>query len=75
MELVLVLLRQMIVMFLLMVVGYWLFKTGRVSLQGNKELGTVLLYVILPCAIVNSYISVDSTEISGWRLLLQLVRR
>lgn len=62
MELMLILLKQMVVMFLLMAVGFRLFKTGRVSLQGNKELGTLLLYVILPCAIVNSYISVDFSQ-------------
>lgn len=61
MELILILLKQLTVMFLLMAVGYWLFKTKKVTAHGNKELGTLLLYAVLPCAIVNSYISVDFT--------------
>lgn len=55
MELVPVLLRQLTVMAIYMAVGYFLFKKKFVSVQGCKELGSLLLYVILPCAIVNSY--------------------
>lgn len=59
MELMLILLKQMIVMFSLMAIGYCLFKNGKISRQGNRELGYILLYAVLPCAIVNSYISVE----------------
>lgn len=62
MELMMILLRQLTIMFILMAVGYWLFSTKRISLQGNQELGNMLLYVILPCAIVNSYISVEFSK-------------
>lgn len=59
MELMVVLLKQLAIMFILMGVGLCLFKSGKITMQGNKELGSVLLYVILPCAIVNSYMSVE----------------
>lgn len=55
MELVPILLRQLMIMAIYMAVGYILFKKKFVSVQGCKELGSLLLYVILPCAIVNSY--------------------
>lgn len=55
MELVSLLLRQLMIMAIYMAAGYILFKKKFVSVQGCKELGSLLLYVILPCAIVNSY--------------------
>lgn len=61
MGLIWILFNQLVVMLLLMAVGYWLFKTRKITERGNKELGTLLLYAVLPCAIVNSYISVDFT--------------
>ncbi len=55
MDLVPILLRQLMIMAIYMAVGYFLFKKRWVSVQGCKELGNLLLYIILPCAIVNSY--------------------
>lgn len=49
----------MIVMCLLMAVGVWLFKTGRITAKGNKELGNFLLYIILPGTILNSFLSAE----------------
>lgn len=49
-------------MFLLMSIGYGLFKAKKITLQGNKELGILLIYVILPASIIKSYITDYSQE-------------
>ena len=51
-----VLLSQTVVMAIYMAVGYVLNATGLVSKEGNKGLSNLLLYVILPCVIVNSFL-------------------
>lgn len=62
MELALILLKQIAVMFLLMSIGYFLFVTKKITLQGNKELGTFLITIILPSSILKSYITEFSEE-------------
>lgn len=62
MELGLILFRQIIIMFLLMAAGYLLYKNKMISMQGNKDLGTLLLYIILPASIIKSYITDFSRE-------------
>lgn len=69
MALGLILLRQIIIMFLLMAVGFLLYRYKKLSLQGNKELGTLLLYIILPASIIRSYI----TELNREKLIGLLV--
>lgn len=63
MDIVKILLRQLVIMFLFILIGCGLFKTKRISIQGSKDLGTMLLYVILPCVIVNSYIGIERDSI------------
>ena len=65
MQVALILLKQIVVMFLLMFIGYCLFKTKKITLQGNKELGTILIYIILPASIIKSYI----TELNSEKLI------
>lgn len=62
MALAFILLKQIVVMFLLMSIGYGLFKAKKITLQGNKELGILLIYVILPSSIIKSYITDYSQE-------------
>ena len=62
MALAFILLKQIVVMFLLMSIGYGLFKSKKITLQGNKELGILLIYVILPSSIMKSYITDYSQE-------------
>lgn len=69
MDLMVVLLKQLVIMFILMGVGFGFFKSGKITMQGNKELGSILLYVILPCAIVNSYITVEFSVLKVYGLL------
>ena len=60
-----ILLRQIAIMALLAAVGVYLSRKGFLSPQGTKDLGAILLRVIIPCVIVKSYI----TEFSRERLL------
>ncbi len=55
METVLTLIRQTTVMFLLMGVGYWLFKSKKISSEGSKSIGAVLINLVLPAVILNSF--------------------
>ncbi len=72
MSLALILLKQIAVMFLLMAIGYGLFKTKKITLQGNRELGTFLIYIILPASIVKSYIT-DFTQEKLFGLFLSFL--
>ena len=63
--LILILLRQIAIMALLAAVGMYLSRKGFLSPQGTKDLGAILLRVIIPCVIIKSYI----TEFSRERLL------
>ncbi len=52
-----ILLKQLIVMLFLMATGFCMFKGKKLTLQGNKELGTFLIYIVLPASIIKSYIT------------------
>ncbi|MDD5833205.1 MAG: AEC family transporter [Clostridiales bacterium] len=55
MSITLIMFKQLIIMIIYMGIGFILFKKNMLSKNGSKELGTLLLYVILPSAIINSY--------------------
>ena len=57
-----ILLRQIAIMALLMAVGILLSRKGFLSPQGTKDLGAILLRIIIPCVIVKSYITTYSRE-------------
>lgn len=50
-----ILISQVIMMFLLTSVGFLLFKTGKISQEGSKSIGNILIYVSLPIVIVNGF--------------------
>lgn len=49
-------------MALLMMVGMYLSRKGFLSPQGTKELGAILLRVVIPCVIIKSYITECTQE-------------
>ena len=49
-------------MFLLIAVGMFLVKKGYLSEQGGKDLGAILLRVVIPCVILKSYITEYTAE-------------
>ena len=69
MELTIILLRQIAIMALLMAVGYALRKKEFLTEQGTKDLGALLLRVIIPCVVLRSYM-VDYTPRRLRELLL-----
>ena len=52
---VLVLAKQILEMFLLAGIGYLLFKAGKISGEGSRTLGNILIYVSLPAVIINGF--------------------
>jgi len=55
-------LKQIAIMALLIAVGWVLRRKNFLSEQGTKELGAILLRIIIPCVIVKSYIVPYSRE-------------
>ena len=57
-----ILLQQTIIMFALMLLGLLLSRRGMITEQGSHDLSNVLLYAVIPCVILRSYMSEFSTE-------------
>ena len=56
METMLLLVRQILQMFLLGAIGFLLFRTGKITAEGSRTLGNILIYVSLPAVIVNGFL-------------------
>lgn len=69
MENVLTTLWQVITMFLLAAIGFVMFRTGKISREGSKALGNILIFLSLPCVIINSFL-VERTPESVTGLLV-----
>ena len=52
---ILTLAKQVLIMFLLSGVGYLMFKTKKISAEGSKSIGNILIYLSLPCVIINGF--------------------
>lgn len=63
MHIVNLLLHQNIIMFVYLLIGYGLYRRKLITAQGSGEIGKVLLYVIMPVAIVKSYMKEYSGEL------------
>ena len=63
MELSMIILKQIVLMFIYMMIGFLLYKKKFVTKQGSKELGLILHYVILPVVIVKAYLVTFSMEL------------
>ena len=73
MEAALIIFRQTVVMFLYMFAGYILFKTGKMTIKGSKDIANILVYVVIPAVIVNSFCveySVSGLAHLAWSFLL-----
>ena len=55
MEIMQILFKQIFLMFIYMMIGFTLYKKKMITKQGSKELATLLLYVILPMAIIKPF--------------------
>ena len=52
---IIILVKQIIQMFLLAGIGYLLFKGGKISLEGSKTIGNILIFASLPSVIINGF--------------------
>lgn len=55
--------QQMIVMLLYMVLGYLLFQMGALSSAGSKEIAALLVKLVVPAVLINSFCTTFSKEI------------
>lgn len=62
MDIVLLLLKQNIIMFVYLLIGYFLFREKLVSTQGSADIGRMLLYAVMPVVIIKSYLVEFSLE-------------
>lgn len=62
MENIITLLLQIVMMFILSLVGYVMFKTKKISMEGSKNLGNILIFLSLPCVIINGFMVERSPE-------------
>ena len=60
MDLFTILLKQLMIMSIFICIEYILFKKKMITVNGSKELSNLLLYIVLPAVIINSY-NVKST--------------
>lgn len=58
----LILLKQIIIMFLLIAIGYFLCKKKMITLTGSGEIGKILLNIVIPVVIINSFWTEKTAE-------------
>lgn len=61
MEISLILLKEIIKLFLIMVMGFALIRTGKLKTEDGKALSVLLVYLILPCVIIHSF-QIDAAD-------------
>ena len=62
METTLILLQQVIIMFLLAAVGFIAFRTGKISNEGSKTIGNLLITISLPAVIIKGFMVERTAE-------------
>ena len=50
-----VVLGQILLMFLYLIIGYVLYRTGLITQEGSRALAHLLLYCVLPCVVLKSF--------------------
>ena len=55
MSTVAILVNQILQMFLLVCLGYLLFRCGKISLEVSRGLGNILIYLALPATIIRGF--------------------
>ncbi|MGN0514707.1 MAG: AEC family transporter [Lachnospiraceae bacterium] len=64
--------KQVMVMFLLMMVGFVLYKKKKITNEGSRTLASLLIYVVLPCVIVNSF-CMEKTDVRVKGLIISTI--
>ena len=60
----LIILNQILIMSLFMLIGYLLFRAGKITEEGSRSMANVLAWVVIPCNILSGFM----TEYSAKRL-------
>ena len=71
METAVLLAKQLLIMFTLMFMGFIMAKTKKVTPEGNKSISNLLLYIVLPLTVINSF-DVERTSKRTEELLISL---
>lgn len=71
MELGFILFWQIALMFVMMMMGFTMFKIKRLSSVGSKEMGAILLYVVTPIIIMRAY-TVEYSAQRAFNMLIAL---
>lgn len=62
MKLVSILFQQITIMFIFMFIGVLLFKTKKLSMEGSKALGNILIYAVMPAVVIKAFLNEMTTE-------------
>ena len=65
--------KQILTMFALICVGYALMKSGKITNEGSKSIGQILIYVSLPSVIINGFMVDRNSETIRGLLIASLV--
>lgn len=55
-------LKQNVLMTFYLLIGYFLFRKKLVGITGSADIGRTLLYIVMPAAILKSYLAEFSTQ-------------
>lgn len=55
MQMSLIVAAQVLVMFILAGIGYLMFRRGKITLEGNRTIGNILIYLSLPAVIIKGF--------------------
>ena len=58
----LILIRQILQMFLLAGIGFLLFRCGKITREGSRTIGNILIYVSLPAVLINGFLVERTAE-------------
>lgn len=76
MQMAFIILQQTLVMALIMAAGYILFKKGKITLEGSRVLANLLVFLIIPAKMIDSFCveySAEKLVMLGQSFLLSIV--
>ncbi len=62
MDFIILLLKQNILMFLYLLIGYFLFRKKLIGISGSADIGRMLLHIVMPAAILKAYMTSYTSE-------------
>ena len=53
---------QLILMFIYIFLGAWLLKSKKMTLEGSKAIGNILVHLVIPAVVIKAYLTEYSPE-------------